>query len=145
MPGNTAPIFSKAGIISMRTSSALGVASNRTTTVDGTNATTDKLLYTAGSEGSFLQRIRFKSLGTNAVAVARIYINNGSDQTVATNNLFYGELSLPATTASTTIAMVDMDFPLNFVLPGGYRIIVGVSAAADLATGWTAGVIGGTY
>jgi hypothetical protein len=146
MPGNNDPIYSKVGDISMRSAAALGVASNRTSIYDATNATTDKIIYTAdATNGSYVQRVRLKPLGTNAVAVARIYINNGAAQTTATNNLFYGEVPLPATTASTTAAMPDIDFPLNFALPPGYTIIVGVSAAADLASGWTAGVIAGKY
>jgi hypothetical protein len=146
MPGNSDPIFSRSGAISMRTAAALGVASNRTSTYDGTNATTDKILFTAdATNGGYVQRIRFKALGTNVVSVARIYLNNGAAQTTATNNLFYGEISLPATTASNNTATVDIDYPLNVALPAGFTIIVGVSAAADLASGWTAGVIGGKY
>jgi len=146
MAGNNEPIYSRAGVISMRTAAALGVASNRTSIYDATNATTDKILFTAdATNGGYVQRIRFKALGTNAAAVARIYINNGSAQTTATNNLLYGELTLPATTASTTAAVVDIDYPMNMALPPGYTIIVGVSAAADLAAGWTAGVIAGKY
>jgi hypothetical protein len=130
----------------MRTAAALGVASNRTSTYDGTNATTDKILFTAdATNGGYVQRIRFKALGTNVVSVARIYLNNGAAQTTATNNLFYGEISLPATTASNNAATVDIDYPLNMALPAGFTIIVGVSAAADLASGWTAGVIAGKY
>ena len=146
MPSNNDPIYSRTCAISTRTAAALGVASNRTSTYDGTNATTDKILFTAdATNGGYVQRIRFKALGTNVVSVARIYLNNGAAQTTATNNLFYGEISLPATTASTNAATVDIDYPLNMALPAGFTIIVGVSAAADLASGWTAGVIAGKY
>ena len=146
MAANNDPIYSRAGVISMRTAAALGVASNRTSIYDATNATTDKILFTSdATNGGYVQRIRFKALGTNAASVARVYINNGAAQTTATNNLFYGELSLPATTASTTVSTPDIDYPMNMALPAGYTIIVGVSAAADLASGWVAGVIGGKY
>lgn len=142
---NNDPIYSKAGQISMKPASLLGVASTRTSTYDGSNATTDKILWTASAQGGYVQRIRFKPVGTNVISVARIWINNGSAQTTATNNVFYGEVSLPATTASTNAALVDIDYPLNVALPAGYTIIVGVSAAADLASGWSAAVIGGSY
>ena len=146
MAANNDPIYSRAGAIGMRTAAALGVASNRTSTYDGTNETTDKIVFTAdATNGGYIQRIRFKALGTNAASVARIYINNGAAQTTATNNAFYGEISLPATTASNTAATVDIDYPMNIALPAGYTVMVGVSAAADLATGWVATPIAGKY
>lgn len=142
---NNDPIYSKAGQISMKPASLLGVASNRTSTYDGSNATTDKILWTASAQGGYVQRIRFKPAGTNAASVARIWINNGSAQTTATNNVLYGEISLPATTISAVAALPDIDYPMNLALPNGYTVIVGVSAAADLASGWSATVIGGSY
>jgi hypothetical protein len=59
------------------------------------------------------------------------------------NNYFYGELSLPATTASATAATVDIDYPMNFALPPGYRIIVGLGTT--VAAGWQCLAIGGQY
>jgi hypothetical protein len=140
MAGNTSPIFSKAGAIS--------IGSGITTVVtdyDGTGANNVVLSYTAGAEGGFVQRIRFKAKGTNAVSVARIYFNNGSANTSAGNNTFYGEVSLPATTAATTAATVDVDYPINVALPAGYRIVVGISATTTLASGWVPTVIAGQY
>jgi hypothetical protein len=77
--------------------------------------------------------------------VARVYFNNGSTNGTATNNTFYGEISLPATTASTTSATVDVDYPINVALPAGYRIIIGISATTTLASGWVPTVIAGAY
>jgi len=59
------------------------------------------------------------------------------------NNWFYGELTLPATTASANSALLDADYPLNLALPPGYRIICGLGTA--VAAGWQVGVIGGAY
>jgi len=142
MPGNTQPVFSKAGAIGLH-SSALGTSV--VSDYDGTGAN-NQIIFTAdATNGGFVQRLRFKAKGTNAVSVARIYINNGSTNGTASNNSFYGELSLPATTASTTAATVDIDYPLNFALPAGYRIVVGISAAAGLSTGWICTTIAGAY
>lgn len=101
------------------------------------------LVFTAGSNGSFIQRLRFKAGGTNVATVARIYINNGSAPTTASNNVFYGEQSLPATTASATVATIDVDYPMNFAIPNGFRIYVGLATA--VAAGWVVTPIAGNY
>jgi hypothetical protein len=63
--------------------------------------------------------------------------------TVSNNNALIGELSLPATTAITTAATVDIDYPLNFALPPGGRILVGLGAT--VVGGWTVTGVGGEY
>lgn len=141
MAGNANPIFSRVGSVSLGSGITAVV-----TDYDGTGANNVVLGYTAdGTNGGFVQRIRFKAKGTNAIAVARIYFNNGSSNTTATNNTFYGEISLPATTASTTSATVDIDYPINLALPPGYKIVVGISATTTLASGWVPTVIAGQY
>lgn len=149
MAANTDPIYSKQGAIGIYNgANLLGKASYRTSTYDGTNTTTDVVAFTAdATNGSYVQRIRFKAgNGANATAaVARIWINNGSTQSTATNNAFYDEVSLPTTTTSTTAATASIDLQMNFALPAGYKIIVGVSSSADLAGGWAVTVIAGDY
>ena len=140
MAANTAPIFSSAGAISLGSAITAVVADY---TGIGANYV---VAFTANAtNGGFIQRIRFKAAGTNAVSVARIFLNNGSTNTTAANNTFYGELSLPATTASTTAATIDIDYPMNFALPAGYRIVIGISATTTLASGWVPTVIAGSY
>ena len=140
MAGNVTPIFSRVGAISLGAGITAVV-----TDYDGTG-TNNVVAFTAdATNGGFVQRVRFKAKGTNAVSVARIYINNGSSNTTATNNTFYGEISLPATTASTTAATVDVDYPINVALPPGYRIVIGISATTTLASGWVPTVIAGAY
>lgn len=39
--------------------------------------------FTAGANGGFVQRLRFKALGTNVASVARIYVNNGQSRLAA--------------------------------------------------------------
>ena len=142
MAGNATPIFSRIGAIG-------GIGNTAITAVvtDYTGAGTNNVpIFVADStNGGFVQRIRFKAAGSNAVSVARVYINNGGANTSATNNVFYGEISLPATTASITAATVDVDYPLNIALPAGYRIVVGISATTTLASGWACSVIAGAY
>ena len=140
MAGNATPIYSRVGAIS------LGSAITAVVTDYLGTGTNNVVAFTAdATNGGFIQRIRFKAAGTNAVSVARIYLNNGSTNTTASNNTFYGEISLPATTASTTAATVDVDYPLNIALPPGYRIVIGISATTTLASGWVPTVIAGAY
>ena len=140
MAANPNPIFSKAGAVG-------GIGSTTLTTLTGdyTGVSANNILiFTAdATNGGFVQRIRLKAIGTNIATVARIYINNGSTSATATNNVFYGEVSLPATTATTTAATVDIDYPLNFALPAGYKLYAGLGAT--VASGWVASVIAGAY
>ena len=66
-----------------------------------------------------------------------------SQLTSVVNNMFYGELSLPATAVSQTAATVELDYPMNLALPPGYRVMVGFGGA--VATGWYVTGIGGKY
>lgn len=101
------------------------------------------LVFTAGADGSYIERLRFKAGGTNVATVARIYINNGSANTTATNNVFYGEATLPATTASATVATAEIDYFMNLAIPGGFRIYVGLATA--VAAGWVVTPVAGNY
>lgn len=144
MAANTAPIYTLLGDVS--TDSGTGMSAVITAAAaDYTGiSANNRLVFTANAtNGGFVQRLRMKAAGTNVAAVMRVYLNNGSTNTTATNNSFYGEVSLPATTASTTSATVDIDYPMNFALPPGFRIYVGLGAA--VAAGWTVTAIGGEY
>lgn len=140
MPGNANPIYSRVGAISLGAGITAVV-----TDYDGTGVNNVVAFTADATNGGYVQRIRFKAKGTNAIAVARIYFNNGSTNGTATNNTFYGEVSLPATTAVTTAATAEVDYPINVALPPGYRIVIGISAATTLASGWVPTVIAGAY
>lgn len=106
-----------------------------------------QLVHTAGADGSIIEGIKFTPAGTNVATVMRIFINNGSAQTTATNNTFVGEISLQATTASATAALTSPEFyfPRGAIrLPSGFRIYVGLATA--VAAGWVPSIIaGGQY
>jgi hypothetical protein len=144
MAANTAPIYSISGDQSNNGTTgmnALITAAAADYTGAGAN---NSLVFTADStNGSFVERLRFKAGGTNVAAVMRIYLNNGSTNATATNNVFYGEISLPATTASTTAATVEVDYPMGFAMKAGWRIYVGLGAA--VAAGWVCTPIAGKY
>jgi hypothetical protein len=138
MPANTSPIFTISPDIQW--ADAVTAAN---TTKDLTSGTI-YLAFTAGANGSFVQRIRFRTLGTNAAAtVARVWINNGSTTSTAANNTLWDEISLPLTNVTETAAQANYELPLNFALPIGYRIYV--TLGTGVAAGWDVTVIGGDY
>lgn len=140
---NTAPPFVKAGNLSR--DNAGGMALTLTTATgdyDGTGAN-NLLVFTAGPDGSPIRRLRFVSKGSNVATVARLYVNNGSDPTVAANNTPCGQVALPLTTASNTAATPEPDCPLGFTLPAGYRIYAGLGTT--VASGWTCLPDAGNY
>lgn len=143
MPANTAPIFTIAPDVSSNGTTAM-CPTLTTAAADYTGiSANNKLVYTAGSNGGFIQRLRFKSIGTNTASVARIYINNGSTNTTAANNSFYGEIALPATTAIATTSTIDLDYPMNFGLNPSFTIYVGLGTT--VAAGWVCTPIAGEY
>jgi hypothetical protein len=143
MAANTAPIFSIKGDVSRDNGTTLPLVI-LTATGDYTGASTNhELIYTASADGGFVERLRFKALGTNGATVARIYINNGSTNTTAANNVFIGEVSLPATTAINTAATTDIDYPLGFAIKGTFRIYVGLGTT--VAAGWRVSAVAGQY
>lgn len=143
MAANTAPIFTLAGNVSADNSTTTPTAVT-TATGDYTGASANhQLVFTAGSNGAFVQRLRCIALGTNIASVLRIYLNNGSTNTTAANNILHGMLSLPATTAIDTASIGELDYSLNFAIPASWRIYVGVGTT--VAAGWRVSCIGGNY
>ena len=148
MSGNIDPIYSRIGDLSTNTSgSTIGTGMGQLISASAADYTgisaNYALIFTAGTNGAFVQRLRFKAGGSNGAAVMRIFLNNGSIHTTATNNAFYGEISLPATTAATTSATVDIDYPMNFALPPSWTIYAGLGAATS--PGWTCVAVAGQY
>jgi hypothetical protein len=137
MPANTAPIFTL--VPDIQWVDAITVAN---TTKDLTSGTI-YLAFTGSTNGSFIQRIRFRTLGTNVTSVARVWINNGLTTGTAANNTLWDEISLPATTVTEVAAQSNYELPLNFALPPNYTIYITLGTA--IAAGWDAIVVGGDY
>jgi hypothetical protein len=138
MPANTQPIFSALGDIEWGTSAL----TTQNTAKDGTG--TVLTCFSADStNGGFVQRIRFRSAGTNIATVARVFINNGLTNATPANNILYDEITLAATTLSEVAALPVYELPLNFALPPGYRL--NVTLGTTVAAGYYVSVIGGKY
>jgi hypothetical protein len=138
MAANTAPIFSSLGDIQWGAT----VLTTLNTAKDGTGTVLN--VFTAdATNGGFVQRIRFRSAGTNIATVARVFINNGSANSTPANNILYDEITLAATTLSETSALAVYELPLNFALPPGYKL--NVTLGTTVAAGYYVSVIGGKY
>lgn len=120
----------------------LGTANNTTMAPTLTTAAADytgvsannALVATGGADDTIIMGLRFKSLGTNVATVARIYLNNGSTPTIAGNNEFIGEISLPATTASAVAATAQVPWYWGELLNTGWCLYVGLGT--PVAAGW---------
>lgn len=144
MAANTAPIFTLTPEVATNGTTGMSqLVLNAANDYTGIDADVTLVFTADATNGSYVKKLRFKAGGTNTASVARIYLNNGSTNGTATNNAFYGEVSLPATTASAVAATIDIDYPMEFALPAGFRIYFGLGTA--VAAGWACVAIGGNY
>ena len=145
MPANTSPIYSITGAVDSVASnnSGLVVGATANTALDGSG--TLYKAFTAGANGSYVQKIRFRPVGSPAATVARVFISS-STTTSATNTWLYDEITLPAVTVSQTAASSVFELPLNFALDANYLLYVtfGTSTGSS-GTGYSVVVIGGDY
>lgn len=139
----------------------LSTAMTTTSAFDGTNATGTAmaLAYTAGANGSRIDQITVKFASTNGAAasgtssatVIRFWINNGSANTTAGNNIFLGEVALPATavTAAGTAAnpVYSLAVPTGGLnIPATYRIYAGMTVAiGGTSIAAAINIVGGDY
>ena len=111
------------------------------TAKDGTG--TVALLATGGVNGTRIDQIKVRALGSNVATVMRFFINNGQANTTAANNALVHEITCPATTLSEVAALADLDVviykggdvvPPIQVLPVGYRLYatIGTTVSAGL-------------
>jgi hypothetical protein len=136
MSANLDPIYPVAPKIQWGTVTASNTAKDGSGTV--------VTVFTAGANGSKIDQIKVRALGTNVATVLRFFINNGSDNTVAANNTLIHEITIAATTLSEVAALADNDITIlkNTVetippipyLPAGYKIncTIGTTVAAGL-------------
>lgn len=136
MAANTNPIFG-------RTPQAeWGSIINANTAKDGTGTVVTVFTGDA-SEGSYLEKIRVRSMGANAVSVMRFFLNNGSTNATAANNTLLDEVTLHPTALTEVAAMAGITLPMNIPIPAGYKVNVTVGTAG--ATGWAVTGIGAKY
>lgn len=139
MAANTTPIFPLVPHISWI--NAAGLVAN--TTTDLTSGTNYASNFTAGTNGSRVDFIRARALGTNVQTVVRVWINNGSTTATAANQTLFFERTLPSSTGNQTTELADIIIPINVTLPAGYTFYYTFGTA--VAAGYDIQVIGGDY
>ena len=147
MAQNTNPIFPLTPVNSFVSGAAANAATpgvTANTTKDLSSGTIYGAIFTGKAvDGSRLDFIKVRALGTNIATVVRVWINNGSVTTTAANNALYLERTLSATTVSETAEQPDIILPLNISLPAGYRIYATFGTA--VAAGFHLVAVGGDY
>jgi hypothetical protein len=147
MAQNTNPIFPLTPVNTWVSGTAAtagtpGLTAN--TTTDLTAGTIYGPVFTGKAvDGSRLDYIKVRALGTNVATVVRIWINNGSATGTAANNALFLERTLAATTASQTAELPDITLPLNLSVPAGYRIYATFGTA--VAAGYHLTSVAGDY
>jgi hypothetical protein len=139
MAANIQPIYSKIADIQWSTD----IVQSANTTTNLTSGTIYPIFTADTTNGGYVQRVRFRPLGSNAATVARVWINNGSDTTVSANNTLWDEIAIALTTVSQTAAQATYELPLNFPLPPSYRLYVTLGTV--VSAGFDVTVIGGKY
>jgi hypothetical protein len=147
MAQNTNPIFPLTPVNSFVSGAAANAATagvTANTTKDLSSGTIYGPIFTGKAvDGSRLDFIKVRALGTNVATVVRVWINNGSVTTTAANNALYLERTLSSTTVSETAEQPDIILPLNISLPAGYRIYATFGTA--VAAGFHLTAVGGDY
>jgi hypothetical protein len=144
MAVTTTPIFTQTPNVGAL-NAIISTAMTNTKAFDGTETagTALALCYTAGANGSRIDQIACKfsstngatASGTSNATVVRFWMNNGSANTTAGNNIFLGEVAMPATavTALATSANTVYALPVplgGLNIPASYRIYAGLTVAS---------------
>lgn len=138
MPANTTPIYSKVADWQW-----IGAITAANTTKDLSSGTSYLAFTSDATNGGYVKKLRIRHLGTNVATVLRVFINNGSTTTTATNNILFDEIGIAANTVSETSASSIYELSINEALPPGYKIYVTIGTA--VAAGLAVSVVAGKY
>lgn len=148
---NTAPIFT----LAPRFSGTRITAAVSNSQGSGTIGTDHFLAFTAGANGSYLQKVRFTLGGATAntasvAGILRVYLSTQSSGTITSANTWLiqevtAATQTPNVVTTLTGATYPIDVALNFAIQSGYNILVSVSAVAGANTVWVATTYGGDY
>ena len=129
---NTDPVFSKQG--SFQWSPILLAAANDFT---GQSINNSPVFQADPINGSFLQTLRFKSIGTNVASVARIFVGNGlSPQQIITAT------GTPTGTPTAGVGSMNSGNHYAKIIPIGEGGDIGVASAESAAVAVAAGAPG---
>ncbi len=152
MAANTSPIYSltpNIGDVKITTTAALVRSDGSAANAIGTD---QFLAFTAGANGSFVQRVRFipvsSAAAVNSVATTlRVFLSSVNTGTpTAANAALLAEISVPIISAANSINAVNYyEIPLNLAIPASHYILVSQHIAQTTNQSWQAIVFGGDY
>lgn len=155
MPANTAPIFT----LTPNIGRAQITTTHAQTKSDGTSSASgaDFMVkaFTAGADGSYVDKVRFMCAGTasttSVATVLRVYLSTVSNPTASgtiggTDTFLLADIATAASsTASTTNASTQFEVNISTAIPSGTYIHVSQAVAQTTNQFWQAMVIGGDY
>jgi len=100
-------------------------------------------ILTAGASGAYVESVVGCAKGSNVPSVLRLFLNNGSANTTATNNTLIKEVGLPETTLSEVAPLPAVEVLLGISIPAGYRILACLGTA--VSAGWAVTALGADY
>lgn len=123
---NEKPTFSRTPKVSW------GTITTANTAKDGTGTVVP--IFTAGADGSYVDKIIARAMGTNTATVLRVWLNNGGSNAVAANNTMIAEATISSTTNSEVAKLADFEIPINARIPAGYviNVTIGTTVAAGI-------------
>lgn len=122
MSVNTTPIF-----VGTPRNSYISTGTTANTVFDGTG--TVATVFTAGANGSKIETVNLLNMGSNVATVVRFFLNNGSANSVATNNALVYEATWATNVASQVAASVPVTWPANLYMPPSYKLNVTIGTA----------------
>ena len=140
MAQNTSPIFPLVPAIDWVNTGAV-IANTTTDLTSGTNY--DSSFTANATNGSRVDFVRVRALGTNITTVMRVWLNNGLTTATAANNTLFFERTISSTTVSQVAELPDIILPINASVPAGYKLFYTFGTA--VAAGYSISVVGGDY
>ena len=149
MAANTNPIF---GLTPNVKGVACGGSANTNGSGVSTIGTDSFICFTAGSNGSFVEKVRLPPVATAAATATtattiRVFVTTRtSGATTQANTWLVAEVAAAAQTADhSTNATFYIDVPLGFAIPASYQVLVTNHVVNATNTSWTATGIGADY
>ena len=136
MAGNAAPIFSRVGSINGSNIPLIAAAAD----YNGNSPLNAMVFKSDATNGGFIQRLRFKALGTNVLTVARVYLNAGTSGHLA--SLLTQPTAPTATPSTTGGTLLSASYYAKIVAVDaqGSLSVVGTESAAVVVTGPTGSI-----
>lgn len=120
-----------------------GAAILTANTTKDLTAGTNYLVFTAGADGSVVDKVIVRPLGTNVATVMRFWLNNASTTGTAANNSLIHEVTMPATTVSEVAAQPLTECLAGLHIDPNHKLYVTVGTG--VAAGFHVTVLAGDY